>query len=254
MIVKDEQALFPGALASVSFADEIIVGIDSRTTDSTVLIARKAGARVHDFDWEDSFSAARNLGIKKARKDWILIIDADDRVTSWGHYMISQTMRQPRADVDAYGFQIQNRRLDDTVQEVDALPSIRLFPNHRGIHYENRVHEVLRAKDGSPLRLGWLRGGIGMVTYGYDPAIYQLRDKDRRNTTLLAKQLQEQPHDRVSWYELACQHSYEGRMALACEAATIAMQLPGNLRPELVKDLEKILNSQSLDTNVGART
>ncbi len=250
LIVRDEEALLGDALASVAFADEIVVGIDSRTQDRTEQIAREHGARVHHFDWQDSFSEARNIGLKKATRDWVLIVDADDRVTPWGKMQIREVMRRPHSGVDAYGFQIENRRLDDTVQQVDILPSVRLFPNHRGIHYENRVHETLRAKDGSALRLGWLRGGIGLVHYGYDPTIYRQRQKDRRNTELLARQLQEHPHDRVSWFELACQHARAGRMVLAREAATVALGLPGRLRPELIEALEQIVH---LDTVANAQ-
>ncbi len=242
MIVKDEQSLLPGALASVAFADEIVLGIDRRSTDRSEEIAREHGAHVHHFDWQDSFSEARNIGLAKARRDWVLIIDADDRVTDWGANQIREVMRRPRRDIDAYGFQIENRRLDETVQVVDVLPSVRLFPNHRGIHYENRVHETLRAKDGSALRLGWLRGGAGLVHYGYDPSIYKLRQKARRNLRLLAMQVEERPRDRVTWFELARQFLGIGQMEQARQAAEMALRLPGRLRPELVAELETIVS------------
>lgn len=251
LIVKDEESLLGSALASVSFADEIVIGIDSRTQDRTEAIAREHGARVHHFDWGDDFSAARNIGLRRARRDWILIIDADDRVTDWGAAQIAETLRRSRRDIDAYGFQIQNRRLDETVQEVDVLPSIRLFPNHRGIHYENRVHEVLRAKDGSALRLGWLRGGHGLVHYGYDPDIYRVRQKAQRNLALLGKQIQEHPRDRLTWFELTRQFLGIGHYGQAREAARVTLALPGRLRPELIAELEKIV---ALDETAMVRT
>lgn len=249
MIAKDEQALLAGALASVAFADERIVGIDRRTTDHTMRVALDGGARVHSFDWEDDFAAARNLGLTKATKDWILVIDADDRLTDWGARIIREAMRRPRAHVDAYGLIIENRKLDDTPMQVDPLPSVRLWPNHRGIHYVNRVHEVPCGPHGD-LTIGWLRGGNGIVHYGYDPTIYELRHKDQRNASLLIAQLEETPMDRLLWYEFTRQHVIGRRYDQAIVAAGIALELPGYLRPELIAELERIV---TLDAMISSR-
>jgi glycosyltransferase involved in cell wall biosynthesis len=240
IIVKDEQALLPGAIWSVAvIADEIIVGVDTRTTDRTMQIAKDRGCRVHTFKWEDSFSAARNIGLGKARKDWIMVIDADDRVTEWGQQTIREVLRRPRVDVEAYGVQIENRALDGSRLSVDPLPSVRLWPNHQGIHYVNRVHEVPRGKHGD-LSIGWLRGGIGLTHLGYDPVLYEMRAKDERNLALLTRQLEERPGDRLLTYELARQHVIGKRYTQAAEAAKRALSMPGNLRPELIQELERI--------------
>ena len=79
LIVLNEEQLLPEALASVDFCDEIVV-VDSGSTDATVEIARKASATVIENLWR-GFGAQRNLAIDKARGDWILELDADERVT-----------------------------------------------------------------------------------------------------------------------------------------------------------------------------
>jgi len=250
LIVRDEEALLPDALRSVSFADELIVGIDSRTTDRTEEIARSFGAKIHEFEWQDDFSKARNIGIRKARKDFILIIDADDRITDWGKATIREVLRQPRRDVDVYGLLIENRKLDGTLLKVDPLPSVRLFPNHQGIRYHNRVHEVL--KGNKPLQIGWLRGGMAITHYGYDPNLYKQKGKDARNLGLLEQELfKERPKDRLLAYELARQHVIGGRKAEAYIWARYALTLPGYLRPELTTELERIVQ---LDTMQGIHT
>ncbi len=234
----------PGMLDSVAdIADEIIIGVDDRTTDRTAEIARQHGARVYLDTWQDSFAITRNHGLKKAKGDWILILDADDRLTEWGAGQIRQVMRTPRSDIEVYGFIIQNRQLDETVILNDPLPSMRLFHNRQGIHYVNRAHEELRGKGDKILTLGWLRsktGEVGIVTYGYDPALYQERAKDQRNLDLLLRQLADKPDDRVMLYELARQHVIGKRYDQARETAEKALALTGYLRPELLTELEQI--------------
>ena len=80
MIVRDEEDSLGEALASVDFADEIIV-VDSGSTDRTVEIARERGAKVvATSDWP-GFGPQKNRALAQATRDWVLSIDADERVT-----------------------------------------------------------------------------------------------------------------------------------------------------------------------------
>ncbi len=80
MIVKDEEEWLGACLDSVKdYVDEIII-VDTGSTDGTKALAEKYGAQVYDFVWIDDFSAARNFAFSKATKDFILWLDADDRL------------------------------------------------------------------------------------------------------------------------------------------------------------------------------
>jgi hypothetical protein len=79
LIVKDEQARLPAALDSVAFCDEVIV-VDSGSRDRTVEVATGAGARVVEHPWE-GFGKQRNVAVDQATADWILEVDADERIT-----------------------------------------------------------------------------------------------------------------------------------------------------------------------------
>jgi len=79
LIVRDEQERLPAALRSLAFCDELIV-VDSGSRDRTVEIATHAGARVVEHPWE-GFGAQRNIAIDHSTADWILEIDADERLT-----------------------------------------------------------------------------------------------------------------------------------------------------------------------------
>src|SRR3989344_6572482 len=78
IIAKNEEEMIEEALESISFCDELIV-IDNNSKDKTSELAEKIGAKVYKTDTND-FSEFRNLGIKKAENEWILYLDADERI------------------------------------------------------------------------------------------------------------------------------------------------------------------------------
>ena len=79
IIAKNEEKNISEALKTVSFCDEAIV-VDHRSNDKTAYIAKQQKASVYAFD-EDDFSSLRNYGMKKAKGDWLLFIDADERIS-----------------------------------------------------------------------------------------------------------------------------------------------------------------------------
>jgi glycosyltransferase involved in cell wall biosynthesis len=80
IITRNEAHNIAACLASVDFADECIV-LDSASTDDTVVLARAAGAQVHTTDGWPGFGAQKNRVLALAKGDWVLSIDADERVT-----------------------------------------------------------------------------------------------------------------------------------------------------------------------------
>src|SRR5215217_1416594 len=82
IIAKDEQRHIGAALESIAgMADEVIVLLDSRTSDRTAAISHEHGARVITEPWR-GFSAQRNRALDLCAGDWVLFLDADERVTS----------------------------------------------------------------------------------------------------------------------------------------------------------------------------
>jgi len=81
IITKNEENYLKNCLNSVkNTVDEIIV-VDTGSIDQTKEIAKKFNAKIYDFEWNDSFSEARNFSISKATKDWILVLDADETIS-----------------------------------------------------------------------------------------------------------------------------------------------------------------------------
>ena len=80
LVVRDEARQLSACLAGLAdLVDEVIVH-DTGSLDGTVEIARAVGATVHEGFWDDDFARARNLGLELATADWVLVVDADERV------------------------------------------------------------------------------------------------------------------------------------------------------------------------------
>jgi len=80
MIVKNEKDFLENCLNSVKdVVDELII-VDTGSKDKTKEIAKKFTDKIYDFEWNHSFSEARNFSIRKATKEWILILDADETI------------------------------------------------------------------------------------------------------------------------------------------------------------------------------
>src|SRR5262245_38987998 len=75
----NEESNIGGCLESVAWCDEIL-GVDSFSTDRTAELARSAGARVLEHEYRNS-AAQKNWSIPQAKNPWILVVDADERVT-----------------------------------------------------------------------------------------------------------------------------------------------------------------------------
>ena len=80
MIVRDEEAMLPACLSSVKGLADEIVAVDTGSRDSTRAILAAAGARIVDFPWGDDFAAARNAGLAQARGQYVMVLDADERL------------------------------------------------------------------------------------------------------------------------------------------------------------------------------
>ncbi len=80
VIARDEQAHIGSCLDTLAFADERLVLLDAATRDDTARIARGRGARVEVRPF-DNFAAQRDAALAQARGEWVLFVDADERVT-----------------------------------------------------------------------------------------------------------------------------------------------------------------------------
>jgi tetratricopeptide (TPR) repeat protein len=142
MIVKNEEANLSPCLESVTgLVDETIVA-DTGSTDRTRDIPARAGARVVDFPWVDSFAAARNESLQHATGDWIFWLDADDRLDEENQGRLRTLFAGLRDENAAYAMKCVCLP-DQSSQAATVVDHIRLFRNHPQARWKYRVHEQI---------------------------------------------------------------------------------------------------------------
>jgi glycosyltransferase involved in cell wall biosynthesis len=180
LIVLDEEPRIAAALESVKFCDEVLV-MDAGSVDRTREIATAAGARVVVRPWE-GFTAQRNHAVAEARHDWVLAVDADERVTP----ALRAEIEALRANGLAHaGYRIPRVAfyLGRWIRGTDWYPDpqLRLFDRRRGRWTGGLVHESVHV-DGPVGRLQ-----SDLEHYTYDDISDHLGTIDRY-TTLWAQQ------------------------------------------------------------------
>jgi hypothetical protein len=144
IIARDEEERLPECLESVGFCDEIVV-VDGGSSDGTVAVARARGARVVEQQWL-GFAAQRNVALDAATGDWILEIDADERVSPELREEILAFLASPPAGVDIAALPRRHRFLGRWLGPAGRYPDYRhrLFRRGAYRHDERRtVHEGL---------------------------------------------------------------------------------------------------------------
>ena len=142
VITYNESANIAAALESVAWADEIIV-VDANSTDDTAAIARRLATRVEVRPWP-GYGAQKNFAASLATHDWILSMDADERVSPG----LAAEIRQALANTPAApGFRIPRIAfyLGRWIRSTDWYPDyqLRLYDRRAGSWNERRVHESI---------------------------------------------------------------------------------------------------------------
>jgi glycosyltransferase involved in cell wall biosynthesis len=143
LITKNEEANLKDCLESVSFADEIIV-VDSQSSDKTQEIARSFGAKLEiTSDWP-GFGLQKNRALSLATQDWVLSIDADERVTPELKQEILATIASPKA-ADCYAIPRSSWYCGRFMKHSGWYPDYvdRLFKRGTARFSEHLVHEHL---------------------------------------------------------------------------------------------------------------
>jgi glycosyltransferase involved in cell wall biosynthesis len=181
LIAQNEETKLPAALESVRFCDEILV-VDAGSTDATLAIAEAAGARVVvNAPWP-GFVAQRDFAVRAARHDWVLAVDADERVSPELRDEIEALRRQGFAHA-GYRMSRVACYLGRWIRATDWYPDpqVRLFDRTRARWEGELVHESVRVRGA----VGRLKGEL--IHLPYDDISDHLAKIDHY-TTLWARQ------------------------------------------------------------------
>lgn len=147
ILTKNEEKNITECLNTLSWCDERIV-IDDESTDNTAGIARHQGAKVFVHPLHENFSAQRNFGLEKAKNQWVLFVDADERITKELQEEISDAIIAenfdgffiPRKD-NMWGRWIKHGDLPLQAKKQGMITLVRLGKKHAG-SWTGHVHEV----------------------------------------------------------------------------------------------------------------
>jgi len=183
IITLNEEANIEDCLASVSWAREIVV-VDARSTDRTREIALRFTPEVHERDWE-GYSEAKGFAMSKASSEWVLSLDADERVTPELRREIESLTAGP--GVDGYMVPIKPLFLGRWIKHSGWYPGykLRLFRKDRAAMTNKKLHEGIRVEG----EVGKLLNPL--LHYAY-PTVRSYFEKFSRYTDLAAGELHEQ--------------------------------------------------------------
>lgn len=154
IIAENEELMLPGCLASLGFADEIVVVVGAASSDRTATLARRAGARVFTRKF-DTFAKHKSFAARQATGDWILAIDADERVS---RELAAQIRRAGREETyDGYYLTIVSTLFGKALHHGGwTFSNLRLI-RRQFAKYTGDVHERFSLP---PDRIGRLRGEL----------------------------------------------------------------------------------------------
>jgi len=240
MIVKNEEESLPDCLASAApYVDEIVV-VDTGSRDRTVEIAESFGAQVRHFEWVDDFAAARNESLRHATGEWVLQLDADERLNLLG---CPTGLREAAAapGVDAYVVMIRCHHGAESSEACYGVNhNYRFFRRLPGIRYEKPVHESV---DHSLRRCRAATANAGFVIdhYGYDVDASDLNRKLERNLAILERTAEKDPHDPFVLYYLANTYEALDRTGESLDVLKRGLELEGT--PDILQAM--LLNAMS---------
>jgi glycosyltransferase involved in cell wall biosynthesis len=139
LITRNAASQLPACLAALAFCDEIVV-VDSGSDDDTLAIARQHGARVVEQSWL-GFGPQKQFAVGQASNDWVLCIDADERVSDELRASVVAELAAPK--FPAYRFPRCNRFMGRYLRHGEGYPdwSLRLFDRRQARWSDDAVHE-----------------------------------------------------------------------------------------------------------------
>ncbi len=196
VIVKNEAARIGFWLKNVrEYVDEIVV-VDTGSRDGTKDIVKRSMAgigkpslQLRSFPWDDDFSAPRNFALDTAVGNWIVFLDADERIAE------PERIRGLLAEIDTERPQVEavmtllvNIDADQGERELQRGVNVRLFRRSEELRYSGRVHETLQKPFG---RLDTARETDRLTVYHTGYSSKRLENKIRRNLALLNQEIRE---------------------------------------------------------------
>ncbi|WP_079442141.1 glycosyltransferase, partial [Clostridium chromiireducens] len=231
MIVKDEENTLERCLESVKdIVDEMII-IDTGSTDGTIKIAKKYGAKIFFYKWDNSFANARNYSLSKASKDWILIMDADDELRGEDKNKVMKLINDENNKLNAYFGETLSYSGDSSDYNIYSNLNIRFIRNGKGYKFSGDIHEqIMPGSEDAKKQVFLGIADIKFYHYGYLNKTVNEKNKRKRNMNIIEKILKENPDDSFMLYNMGVEYSAKGEYS---EALNYLKKAYKNFNPSL---------------------
>jgi len=195
VIAKNEERNIQACLQSLAWADEVLV-IDAESTDKTAELARAAGARVIVRPWS-GFGAQKNFAMEQAQADWVLIVDADERVSQDLRDEILRVLQYDGSNVTAYRVPRRNYYYGTWIRGAGQYPDrqTRLVRRECGRYNYLPVHEHLEVN-------GFVEDLRGHLDHYTHPTVVSHEAKIERYSSLAAEERLRRGKTDAAWYHL----------------------------------------------------
>ncbi len=189
--------------SAFKLVDQAVV-VDTGSTDKTIAILQTFGDRVaiKYFPWNQDFAAARNFSLEDIDSDWILILDADEKLVC-----DARKLRDKLAASRANGYDMVEEGHMGGGAKAKALTYARLFRN-QGYRYQRAIHEQSNIDRSTVESLPESLGKI--IHYGYLDQNMKEKDKLNRNLKILLAELNKNPQDAFLQYNVGATYTAKG--------------------------------------------
>jgi glycosyltransferase involved in cell wall biosynthesis len=240
MIVKNEEKFLPDCLQSVQGVVDEIILVDTGSTDATIEIATKFGAKIIHHKWKNDFAEARNVSLKAATGEWILMLDADESLDLDDRKHIRPYIEQTKSPMLALEL-INYHGEEKDEHKTFTMAQSRLFRNHLDLYFENSIHETINLNNRDfdvdaiphiPVRIHHM---------GYLAPITKIKKKNERNMRLLHEEIKKKDHSPWMEYHLAGEYYRQQKFDIAfqyCNECIMGFLISKLMPPSLVYNLK----------------
>lgn len=201
-IMKNEERFLPGFLENFQSSTNDLVVLDTGSTDNSLDICKAHGVQVHHFEWVNHFAKARNACLEKAKNDWILMVDIDDRASEETLQAVAQCLANATEDAVYFPYlSVSHEDWKSADNPVKASQQrLMLFRNNKGYHYRFPIHEDI---EGLVEELG------GRFIYRREPFIHLgyidslEKEKEERNSVLIRNEYERDPENPLNRYNFS---------------------------------------------------
>lgn len=188
--VKNEEKAIVDCLESIKWVEEVIV-VDDGSTDKTAEIANKYGAKILKFSKDGNYSDRRNVAVAMAKGDWLLFIDADERITPLLKKEILEVT--DKSQFNAYAIPRLNIIFGKKMKYGGWWPDYnkRLFVKDKFKRWSGDLHEEPEFEGSASRRIGHLKN---YMIHDKNMSLSQMVDKTNRWSEVEAKLMLDARH------------------------------------------------------------